>query len=303
MLPNESLLQVLHFVDYRALVLAKLAGAPLLCVATKYAAELARRRSFRVTFFAKWITCDGDGERRKSIRYEAGDRASLADACREVAELVGPHAVANLMFSENTSDMPYVGVVFEAAPPLKFAEEVAVHSVAELVTVFDSEAFMSNFSGMKTLRLGLNYDAFRQFSWTFLRKESARELRLIKFTRPWQENVNMTRFVIGLVRFCTTLPRLQGGEALELDFSQTVFSGAFAQRIIKLLKGTGRELTFRMRTPQDGELELDESEYTPDVDDNTTRYASEESGRSGGKGTLRRYSEHRRRPPEEGKDH
>ncbi|KAH7692955.1 hypothetical protein AAVH_40017, partial [Aphelenchoides avenae] len=46
-----------------------------------------------------------------------------------------------------------------------------------------------------------------------------------------------------------------------------------------LLKGSGRELTFRMKTPDDDALMLDESDYTRDVvDDDTTRYVSESGG-------------------------
>ncbi|KAH7678315.1 hypothetical protein AAVH_41786, partial [Aphelenchoides avenae] len=43
------------------------------------------------------------------------------------------------------------------------------------------------------------------------------------------------------------------------------------------LKGTGREVTFRM-TLRSGELILNESHYTVDADDTITRYTSEKSG-------------------------
>lgn len=71
MMPNESLLQVLHFVDYKTLVLVKLAGAPFLRVAAKFAEVLALRRSFRVNVFTSWIMyAYGTFDTRSTIRYE-----------------------------------------------------------------------------------------------------------------------------------------------------------------------------------------------------------------------------------------
>ncbi|KAH7708695.1 hypothetical protein AAVH_24057 [Aphelenchoides avenae] len=231
MLPNESLLVVLGFADYRTLVHAKFAGAPFLCVVAKFAEELARRRNFRVNFFPKWLTYYED-ELRKSICYEEGNETSLAAACRELNGVIGPHFVTTLMFPENTWNMPGIRVIFEAAPQLKYAEDVEIF--VDGGAADNSEAFMSNFSGLKALRLWRDSDTFRQFNWAFLQRESARGLRLIKFTRNWDEDVNTSLSVEVLVRCCAALPHRQGGEPLELNFPETVFSGAFGRRIIKL---------------------------------------------------------------------
>ncbi|KAH7714301.1 hypothetical protein AAVH_18320 [Aphelenchoides avenae] len=285
LLPNESLLQV-HFTDYRTLVAGKRAGQRFLHLATKLSEELACRRSFLVTFYTKWITYeDVTIGARRSIRYETGNQTSLAAACRELAEVIELHAVDKLSFFENTWDMPGVHVTFEAAPALKYAKNLELYSrensmrgASDGLTIKgDTEAFMCNFAALKAIRMGFDYGIFRQFSWTFLRQESARELRLVEF--PWRWPENASRSVEEFVRYCATLPRHRGGEALELRFSHTHFPGAFGRRIIELLKVSQRVLTFRMTAREYAdELRLDESDYTVDVHNATTLYTSDKAG-------------------------
>ncbi|KAH7697887.1 hypothetical protein AAVH_35026 [Aphelenchoides avenae] len=237
MLPNESLLVVLYFVDYRTLVLAKLAGAPFLRLAIRFTNELARRRRFCVTFFSSWITYEeAPMGARRSIRYERGNQPSLLSACRELNGVAGPHAVDKVMFSENTWNIPYVDVVFEAASPLKHAEDVLLNSRAGSATVPNFEAFTSNFAGMKTLRLWLDCDVFDGFSWAFLRQESARGLRLLKvsYKDSWATRADVRSSVEELVGCCGTLPHLHGGEALVLDFSENHVSSGLVLRIIEV---------------------------------------------------------------------
>ncbi|KAH7702626.1 hypothetical protein AAVH_30213, partial [Aphelenchoides avenae] len=158
MLPNESFLQVLHFADYKTLVLTKLVGKHFLRLAVKYAEELARRRSFLVTFWTAQITVsDMTSLVGGSIPYKHGHQTSLAHACRELAGLIGPHAVTTLTFHENTWVMPGVCAIFEAAPALKYTEDVVLHSLDQYTVGSSSEALMSNFIGMKALCLHLNY--------------------------------------------------------------------------------------------------------------------------------------------------
>lgn len=139
----------------------------------------------------------------------------------------------SLVFSANTWYVPASGIIFEAAPTLKYAEDVRLYSGTGS-TIGDSYTdFLSNFSAMK--KLWLNCNAFRQFDWTFLDQESARELQMIKLAVfPSSSTKNMCSSVEALVRFCATLPRRQDEEALELDLSQTGFSRAFGLRIIKV---------------------------------------------------------------------
>src|SRR5687768_1271168 len=47
---------------------------------------------------------------------------AIAGECRELAELIKTHCVANLTFAGSTLDTPSVRTVFEAAPPLQFPE-------------------------------------------------------------------------------------------------------------------------------------------------------------------------------------
>ncbi|KAH7675921.1 hypothetical protein AAVH_42172, partial [Aphelenchoides avenae] len=233
MLPNESFLQVLHFVDYKTLVVAKLAGARFLRLIVKFAEGLARRRTFLVTLFTTTICYyDETIGTAGQVKYEPGNPTSLSAACRQVAAAIGPHAVTELVFCVRTWNMPGVGVIFEAAPPLKYAERVDLYKNDDIIED-NFDAFMSNFVGMKTLRLFLNCDVRRQFSWTFLRRESARDLRLIQVSAyPCTPTENILRSIEELVRYCGTLPRLQGGEALELDFSKNDFFGTFALVVI-----------------------------------------------------------------------
>lgn len=240
MLPNESLLVVLHFADYRTVVLAKLAERRFLRLGTKFAEELARRRTFHVCLYATRITCtDETIDARRNIQYEPGSLTSLAAACREVAKAIGPHAVAQLFFFEYTWNMLGVGAIFEAAPPLKYAEEMrfpySFRRDAWLTRAQTSEAFMGNFAGIKPLRLYLEQEVFLHFSWTFLRQESARELQLIKvYTSSFVANENVKRSIAELVRECCTLPHLLGRETLELDFLEYGLPIAFGQRIFEV---------------------------------------------------------------------
>ncbi|KAH7698725.1 hypothetical protein AAVH_34179, partial [Aphelenchoides avenae] len=120
MLPNELLLQVLHFSDYRTLVLAELAGRRFLRLATECAAKLACRLSYRIAFdiTAIHFIDVSLGELQCMCRYERGGLSSLAAACRELDGVIGPHAIAKLTFHGNTWNIPGIDVIFEAAPPL-----------------------------------------------------------------------------------------------------------------------------------------------------------------------------------------
>ncbi|KAH7708115.1 hypothetical protein AAVH_24644 [Aphelenchoides avenae] len=254
LLPNELLLDVLHAVDFGTLVSAKFVGARFLGVVTANAHLLANQRRFNVLVFNSYISYDDMMKvaRRKSIRYERGDHQSLVAACRALADVVGQHSAEELTFFDSTCVMPGVDVIFEVVPALKFALSVIINIVDGSQAGGNPEAFMRNFVRTKSLSLNLDNGAFRLFSWTY---------------SGLQE----------LVRKCATLPRLLSGDALDIDFSQSsTFSGAFGQR---LLKDSGRKVTFRMRTPPQGDdLVLDEREYAVHVDGATMRYSSKESG-------------------------
>ncbi|KAH7705111.1 hypothetical protein AAVH_27680 [Aphelenchoides avenae] len=276
LLPNELLLEALHFADFGTLVAAKLAAARLLDVVTKFAAELACRHSFDVEIFVTYINYVDRTiyAFRRSIQYESANQSSLSAACRELAEIIGPHVVAMLTFYENAWNMSGVGVVFEAAPALKYARSVGLYSAFGSTIANDCAPFMQYFAGTKSLHLSLTYDVFRNFSWTFLCREAACELRRISmFTEQSDLDEDNDRPVEELVRYCAKLPHLLGGEPLELEFRDNYLSGAFGMRTIELLKGTGHGVIFRMKTRNVDELILDTNDYTLDVDDTTTRYA------------------------------
>lgn len=240
MLPNETLLNVLRCADFGTLVSTKFVDARFLDVVTKFGVELACRRNFRVVFLDNYV-CYADvtiGDRLKNIRYEPGNQQSLAAACREVAAVIGQHAVAELIFLENTWNMPGVCAVFEDTLPLKYAEEVVLHGPRGSTVGNGFEALMRNFAGLKSLRLGLDYDVFRQLSWTFLQQKAASELRIIQVSmidRPAPTD-GVCRSVEELVRDCAALPHRLGGEALQLDFSFNIFSAALALRVIDVSK-------------------------------------------------------------------
>lgn len=176
MLPNELLLDMLRCADYKTLVLAKLAGPRLLRLITKYGAELAHRRTFRIAFNIRYIhhiEATTLGQRRETISYEPGNKRSLAAVCRKLAGVIGPHLVEQLTFYDDWWHTSHVGVVFEAAPPLKYAECVELFSRFDSTTSGNSEALMRHFVGMKELRLYLDDEVLRQFDWTFLGREPA----------------------------------------------------------------------------------------------------------------------------------
>ncbi|KAH7714300.1 hypothetical protein AAVH_18319 [Aphelenchoides avenae] len=287
MLPNESLLQVLHFADYKTLALVKLSGAGFLRFITKYEEELARRPSYRVTFHTACISYSDVtiSERPKRIRYEPTNRQSIAGACRKLERAIGPHGVANLTFTGRTLNMYDVDAVFQAVPLLKYAEYADLYwPDSSTGGSTNPEAFLENFTGMKTLRLSLDFNTFRKLSWSFLRKECARKLRLIKVSGSKPPTAgSMNASVKELVRYCVSLLHLQDGEPLELDFSNNSFSGAFGVRIIELLRGTAREVTFRMwARHDDAELIRNavgaRSDYSVGAGNYMTRYASDISG-------------------------
>lgn len=236
MLPNESILQVLHFVDYRTLVLAGFAASRFLHVYTKFTAELARRHNFQINFYGNsiWYSDVTTGGRRKSIPHVVGNQPSLAIACRELDGIIGPQVVGKLVFSENTWNTSTFAVIFESAPPLRYAEEVVLYVPHGSNIGSSSEAYMHNFDGTKALRLWVDCDAFRQFCWTFLSRESACGLRLIEFTKP--SDLTRARSAIEeFVLYCVTLPPRLSGDPLELDFSENEFSGRFALRVIEVI--------------------------------------------------------------------
>ncbi|KAH7725218.1 hypothetical protein AAVH_07266 [Aphelenchoides avenae] len=284
MLPNDMLLDVLPCADYKTLVLAKLSQRRFLLLVTGSAAQLAHRRRFVVIILSNklvYVELPTGATRTKTISYEDGNRQSLAASCQELDGVIGPHAVVQVSFFDYTWNTPDVGVVFEAAPPLKYAERVDLCRPPPVPAISGvSEEFVNNFAGIKELRLYLDYDVVAQFDWAFLRAESARNLRRLKFPTSVRGTEADNRFAEELIRNCITLPRLRGGEPLELDFSARAFSGAFGRRIVELLEGTGCELILRVRALPDGELLPDEGDYTvdTDADGTTTRYASEQSG-------------------------
>lgn len=129
-------------------------------------------------------------------------------------------------------------VIFDAVPALKFAQGVIVNMRKCLQAGGNPEAFMGNFARLKSLSVNLDYDTFREFGWTSLRHESARDLQRIKFSGlsdALYADVNSS--LEELVRYCATLPRLLNGEALDLDFSDIHFMGPLALRIIEVSTG------------------------------------------------------------------
>lgn len=239
--PNETLKDVLHYADYRTLVRAKFAAARFLHLINKYAEEFACRRSFRI-----WIgntdrvgSCiiyqdAATGAPARMIPFKFKNLQSLAPACRELDAVVGFHAVEQLTFSDYTWNTPgFGGVVFEAVPMLKYAEAVELRSPLSVTSRGYSDVFVGNFMGLKELHLSLEDEGLRYFDWAFLRRESARALRLVKFTVNFW-SVNTDHYAEDLVRHCVTHPRPHGAEALELDFSHDFMHPTFGRHIIEV---------------------------------------------------------------------
>ncbi|KAH7714308.1 hypothetical protein AAVH_18327 [Aphelenchoides avenae] len=281
LLANELALEALLFADFTTLVSAKFVNAKFMGIARANDHLLAVQRRFNVLVMNAYITFDDgtNGGRWKSIRYEPARLQSFAVACRELADVIGQHAVRKLSFLDLTWTTPGVNIVFEAVPALKFAQDVIIYMQMCSQAGGNPEAFMRNFVRPKSLNLNLDNGSFPPLSWAFLETDEARELRLVKLFGPSSPTEDVKRSVEDLVRKCAKLPRLIGGDALEIDFTQSsYFPGSFIRRVIELLKSSGREVIFRMRTPPQGDdLVLDEREYSADVDGATTRYASQES--------------------------
>lgn len=56
--------------------------------------------------------------------------------------------------------MPDIGVIFEAAPALKYTEDVVLHGLIVSTIEVTSEAFMSNFTTIKALCLHVTVLSF-----------------------------------------------------------------------------------------------------------------------------------------------
>ncbi|KAH7702448.1 hypothetical protein AAVH_30399 [Aphelenchoides avenae] len=126
-------------------------------------------------------------------------------------------------------------IILEAAPPLKYAKDVELFMPRRSTFEGSPEAFLSNFTGVESLRIYLNKDVVDQFPWGLLRLESAQDLRLIKVSiAPPPKTENKSRSVYELVRYCLTLPQRAGREGLEIDFTGICLSGAAGRRIIDL---------------------------------------------------------------------
>ncbi|KAH7704640.1 hypothetical protein AAVH_28168 [Aphelenchoides avenae] len=238
LLPNELLLEALRFVDFGTLLSAKFVDARFLDVVAKFAALLARRRSFQVLFYPSYITYIDVTVHsgRKSIRYETGDRPSLAAACGKLAAIIGAHVVVKLTFCENTWNAPGLGVIFDATPALKYAEAVGLRSPPGSITENGCQPFMHNLAGTKSLCFSLTYHVFRQLSWTFLGGAAAHELRHVSVDIYDIDCLpeNATDSIEELVGHCVRRPRPLAGEALELDFSLNYLPEDFAIRIIEV---------------------------------------------------------------------
>ncbi|KAH7708584.1 hypothetical protein AAVH_24162 [Aphelenchoides avenae] len=104
LLPNELLLDALSFADFSTLVSAKFVNANFMDIVGANDHLLAVQRRFNVLVMNAYITYDDvtNGGRRKSIRYEPNNHESLAAACRELADVIGQHAVAKLAFLDLT---------------------------------------------------------------------------------------------------------------------------------------------------------------------------------------------------------
>ncbi|KAH7714314.1 hypothetical protein AAVH_18333 [Aphelenchoides avenae] len=140
-------------------------------------------------------------------------------------------------------DMAGVYVTFEAAPALKYAENLELYSPENSIRAGRSFAgsLHANFDSFISPGVGLRMRAVPSKSSS----ATAPHFRVIKAERRWH----------------------------------THFSGAFGRRIIELLKDSARELTFRMTAREFAdELRLDESDYIVDVHKTTTRYTSEKTG-------------------------
>lgn len=134
-----------------------------------FAQELAGRRSIRVALCKTYIEYDD-----LTIAHDEGSNTNpattrrLITVCQKIAVGIGPDTIAQLTFYHNMWNMPGVGAIFEAVPPLKYAEHLRLSSPLGSPAGNSFEALLGCFAG-----LGV-------FPRTFLGQESARDLRLIK---------------------------------------------------------------------------------------------------------------------------
>lgn len=147
----------------RALQTRRKTFSRFLRLVVKFVEELAGRHRLEATFFITYVKYDNvtTGEAR-DIQYHPGNPATLAAACRQLNEVIGPHAVGSLTLTGDTWSELGVGAIFEAAPPLKYAEHVALDittsGLRHLNVRGNFDGLITSFSRMRSLHLWLDKD-------------------------------------------------------------------------------------------------------------------------------------------------
>lgn len=185
-IPNELLLNVLLFADFSTLVYAKFVDTKFLGVVTANEHLLAVQHRFHIIFLNMGIVYSDltKSGLRKIMHYSRSKPASVERACRNLADVIGQHAVVILCFAEQASVKPAVDVIFELIPALKFTQDGRINIPHGWHAGGNSEAVMRNFARLKSLSLDIDHDLdlFRHFNWSFLSLDAARELRTVTVT-------------------------------------------------------------------------------------------------------------------------
>ncbi|KAH7704599.1 hypothetical protein AAVH_28204 [Aphelenchoides avenae] len=246
--PGEMLVDIAHCVDYASLYSLTFVNAQFHNVAIRNAEKMAKRQNFELTFTETAFRLAVDGSTQMpSIVLDEVDAPSLAKALKEVASVVGLHAVTVLSIDHGDWLRIPIAEMFAILPALQYAISLSLRYAppAGMPQAADYiDALVRNFPRLQKLALELH----RPFDWTCLRRESALKPRILKVDVRSESQSSEEE----VLRYCEALGRLPGNEpkrfVLTSPFRTDRFRQEEVERIVEVLSESQRVITLVLPT-------------------------------------------------------
>ncbi|KAH7719162.1 hypothetical protein AAVH_13412 [Aphelenchoides avenae] len=243
--PGEVLVDIAHCVDYGTLYSITIVNSQFHNVAARNAEKLAKRRNFELTFTETTVDLAVDG-------------SEMLSALKEVANVVGLHAVTKVSMDHGDWLRLPIAEMFAVLPALEYATSLRLHyappdGVTPAADYID--AFVTRFPQVQVLVLAL----YRPFDWIYLRRDSALKLRTFNVVVRCESQSSEEE----ILRYCTALSRLPGSEPRRFVLISRFLTDRFRQeaveRIVEVLSETQRMVTLSL--PTGSHLQLPERKF------------------------------------------
>ncbi|KAH7704389.1 hypothetical protein AAVH_28429, partial [Aphelenchoides avenae] len=223
-LPAEVLLNIVHCVDYNALVALCFTSHTFHSVVQTNAGVLAKRLQMRLNISDDKVVIY-DEETTLELGCDASMPFTYVAAMRDVSSHVGFHSIATLSVMDDWRRLP-MDRLFYASPALRFVETLRIivgkTNGSSVKSVDDVNQFAEQFPRLRRVLLGATV-GFPDFDWcAFLQSEGARKLPELVIAGP-----------------LASIRRTDGStsEPKEYDFLQYCFDCS------RLAEGVGRFVT------------------------------------------------------------